>query len=198
MTKSENIVQQNYKITRAEREKLNHQKGKVFWFSGLSGSGKSSLANLLEVELHQKGFKTYVLDGDNIRFGLNKDLGFSAEDRKENLRRIGEVAKLFVDAGVIVLAAFITPYEAERESLRQIVGENDFVHIFVDCPVEVCAQRDVKGLYEKAKKGEIKNFTGVSAPFEIPAQNDLIIKTDTETPAESLKKLVHLAFEKIQ
>ena len=193
MYKSKNIVKQTYKVDREKRENQNKHKGKVFWFSGLSGSGKSTLANALELELHEKGYKTYVLDGDNIRFGLNRDLGFSPEDRKENLRRIGEVAKLFVDAGVVVLSAFITPYEEERQALRKIVGKEDFVHIFVDCPVEECEKRDVKGLYAKARKGEIKNFTGISAPFEIPQQNDLIIKTDEEDLNESIEKLMRLA-----
>ena len=194
---SKNIVKQDYKIKRADRQLANNHEAKVIWLTGLSGSGKSTLANLLEYELHQKGFKTYVLDGDNLRFGLNKDLLFTDEDRKENLRRIAEVAKLFIDAGVVVISAFITPFEKDRNKIRQMVGEDNFLHVFVDCPLEVCESRDVKGLYAKARKGEIKNFTGINSPFEIPTTNDLIIKTAEESQDESLRKLVFLTLNKI-
>lgn len=195
---SKNIVKQEYKIKRSDREKQNRHQGKVIWFTGLSGSGKSTLANLLEHELHQKGFKTYVLDGDNLRFGLNQDLMFSDEDRKENLRRISEVAKLYVDAGIVVLAAFITPFEEDRKKIKEKIGEKDFLHVFVDCPIEECERRDVKGLYAKARAGEIKNFTGISSPFETPQDNDLVVNTATETQAETLNKLLNLSLEKIQ
>lgn len=195
---SKHIVKQDYKIKRADRETTNGHQGKVIWFTGLSGSGKSTLANLLEHELHEKGFKTYVLDGDNLRFGLNKDLMFTDEDRKENLRRISEVAKLFVDAGIVVLAAFITPFEEDRNKIRETVGAENFMHVYVDCPIEVCEQRDVKGLYAKARAGEIKNFTGINSPFETPINNDLIIKSAEEKQEESLDKLLSLSLNKIQ
>lgn len=195
---SKNIVKQEYKITRSDREQQNKHQGKVLWFTGLSGSGKSTLANLLENELHQKGFKTYVLDGDNLRFGLNGDLMFSDEDRKENLRRISEVAKLFVDAGIVVLAAFITPFEEDRKKIKDKIGAEDFLHIYVDCPIEECERRDVKGLYAKARAGEIKNFTGISSPFEIPKDNALIVNTAEESEQEILNKLLNLSLEKIQ
>lgn len=195
---AKNIVKQDYKIKRIHRENANQHEGKVIWFTGLSGSGKSTLANLLEHELHQKGFKTYVLDGDNLRFGLNQDLMFSVEDRKENLRRIAEVAKLFVDAGVVVLAAFITPFEEDRMKIQESIGKDDFMHVFVDCPIAVCESRDVKGLYAKARAGEIKNFTGIDSPFETPLQNDLVINSDKEEQTESLNRLVDLALNKIK
>lgn len=195
--KLKNIIKQNYKIDRKKRENQYHQHGKVIWFTGLSGSGKSTLANLLEYELHQKGFKTYVLDGDNLRFGLNQDLNFSPQDRKENLRRTAEVAKLFVDAGVVVLAAFITPYQEDRDKIKQIIGKEDFMHIFVEAPLEICEKRDVKGLYAKARAGEIKDFTGINAPFEIPKTYDLIIHTEKEKPEESVDKLLSLVLHKI-
>ncbi|MBL0051732.1 MAG: adenylyl-sulfate kinase [Bacteroidetes bacterium] len=155
---SKNIVQQNYKITKSDRAKLLHQKPAVLWFTGLSGSGKSTLADALEVKLHNEGFKTYLLDGDNIRFGLNKNVDFSDEGRKENIRRIGEVAKLMTDAGLIVLTAFVSPFQSDRNLVRNLLPEGSFTEIFVDCPLEVCEQRDVKGLYKKARAGEIKDF----------------------------------------
>ena len=189
---SKNIVKQEYRVKRADREKQNGHKGKVIWFTGLSGSGKSTLAEMLENELHSKGLKTYVLDGDNLRFGLNRDLSFSSDDRKENLRRISEVAKLFVDAGIIVIAAFITPFEEDRKRIKETIGSEDFIHIFVECPLEVCEQRDVKGLYAKARAGEISNFTGINSPFEIPLENDLVINSAIETQQESLENLVKL------
>ena len=195
---SKNIVKQDYKIKRANRESQNGHQGKAIWFTGLSGSGKSTLANLLDHELHQKGYKTYVLDGDNLRFGLNKDLMFTDEDRKENLRRIAEVAKLFVDAGIVVIAAFITPFEEDRNKIRETIGSEDFMHIFVECPIEVCEQRDVKGLYAKARAGEIKNFTGINSPFETPVNNDLVIHSAEEKQEESLEKLLNLALNNIQ
>ncbi len=196
--KNTNITQQTYKITRTEREKQNQHKGKCIWFTGLSGSGKSTLANLLEVELHKKGYKTYVLDGDNIRLGLNKDLGFSNADRKENIRRIAEVAKLFVDAGVIVLSAFITPFEEDRKQIKELIGNNDVMQIFVDCPLEMCEKRDVKGLYAKVRNGEIKHFTGIDSPFETPKNSDLVIDTSKENQQKSFDILTKFILERVK
>ncbi len=192
------ITQQTYNITRTEREKQNQHKGKCIWFTGLSGSGKSTLANLLEVELHKKGYKTYVLDGDNVRLGLNKDLGFSDADRKENIRRIAEVAKLFVDAGVIVLSAFITPFEEDRKQIKELIGKDDVMQIFVDCPLEVCEQRDVKGLYAKARNGEINNFTGIDSPFETPENSDLVIDTSKENQQKSFDIVTKFILERVK
>ncbi len=189
-----NLIPQPYKITRTEREKQNQHKGKCIWLTGLSGSGKSTLANLLEIELHKKGYKTYVLDGDNIRLGLNKDLGFSDTDRQENIRRIAEVAKLFVDAGIIVLSAFITPFEKDRRQIKEVIGKDNVVQFFVDCPLEICEQRDVKGLYAKARNGEIKHFTGIDSPFETPENSDLVIHTDKENLEEMIDDIMKKLF----
>ncbi len=176
--KSTHIVRQDYKITRTDRMRLLQQKPAVLWFTGLSGSGKSTLADRVEQELHQKGFKTYLLDGDNIRHGLNNNIDFSEEGRKENIRRIGEVAKLFTDAGIIVLTAFISPFREDRDRVRAMLGAGEFIEIHVDCPLEVCEGRDVKGLYAKARRGEIPNFTGISSPFEPPLQAEITVHTD--------------------
>ncbi|MBS9781975.1 MAG: adenylyl-sulfate kinase [Gammaproteobacteria bacterium] len=189
-----NLIPQPYKITRTEREKQNQHKGKCIWLTGLSGSGKSTLANLLEIELHKKGYKTYVLDGDNIRLGLNKDLGFSDTDRQENIRRVAEVTKLFVDAGIIVLSAFITPFEKDRRQIKEVIGKDDVVQIFVDCPLEICEQREIKGLYAKARNGEIKNFTGIDSPFETPENSDLVIHTDKENLEEMIDDIMKKLF----
>ena len=167
-----NLFKQDFNVSRKDREALNGNKGLCVWFVGLSGSGKSTISNAFESFLFQKGIRTYTLDGDNIRMGINKDLTFSATDRSENLRRIAEIAKLFTDAGTVVLSSFITPLAADREHIRSILGE-DYVEVFVNCPLEVCEQRDVKGLYAKARRGEIPNFTGISAPFEEPSHPDL-------------------------
>lgn len=192
------IVQQNYKLGRTDRNKLNKHNSLVIWFTGLSGSGKSTLANQLEVYLFEQGFRTYVLDGDNVRGGLNKDLDFSEAGREENIRRLGEVAKLFVDAGVIVLTAFISPFKNDREKVRQIVGDESFVEVFVDCPIEVCEQRDVKGLYKKARAGEIKNFTGIDSPFEVPTQPDVHVQTHLHSLEACLKQLINSIETKIK
>ncbi len=187
---SENIVKQDFKIDGLKRSKQLEQQPVLVWFTGLSGSGKSTMANLLEMELHEKGYKTYLLDGDNVRHGLCRDLGFSEDDRVENIRRIGEVAKLFLDAGVIVLCAFVSPFSKDRDNAKKLVGSGRFVEVFVDCPIEVCEERDVKGLYKKARKGEIKDFTGISSPFEKPINADLVLKTAEKSPNELLEELL--------
>jgi adenylylsulfate kinase len=178
------------KVTARQRQQLLSQSPKVIWFTGLSCSGKSTLAAGLEVLLHERKYKTFVLDGDNLRAGLNKDLGFSDGDRQENLRRVAEVARLFVDAGVVVLAAFITPFEESRQSIRQIVGPQNYLEVFVDCPMAVCEERDSKGLYRKARAGEVKNFTGIDSPYERPSQPDIIIASNKQTVRESLNLLL--------
>ena len=175
--KATNITWHAATVTVEDREKLLNQKGCVIWFTGLSGSGKSTLANAVEQVLHQQRHHTYVLDGDNVRHGLNKNLGFSPEDREENIRRIGEVAKLFADAGTIVMTAFISPYRADRDQARALIAEDRFVEVFVDCPLDVCEERDTKGLYKKARAGEIKEFTGISAPYEPPLNPEVTVNT---------------------
>lgn len=174
---SENIVHQDFNINNSKRQLLMSQVPLLVWFTGLSGSGKSTMANMLESELHDRGYKTYILDGDNIRQGLCNDLTFTEKDRKENIRRVGEVSKLFIDSGVIVLSAFVSPFAKDRAHVKSVIGSSKFVEVFVDCPIEVCEQRDVKGLYKMAREGKIKNFTGVSSPFENPEKPDLILKT---------------------
>ena len=167
-----------------------NQRPKLIWFTGLSGSGKSTLAVQLEAALHAQGFKTYLLDGDNIRSGLNKDLTFTDDARIENIRRISEVCKLFLDAGVVLLSAFISPFQADRDQVRSIVGGENYIEIFVDAPLEVCEQRDVKGLYKRARAGEVKNFTGISSPYEKPSAPDVVITTDKMSVEESLALLL--------
>ena len=182
----QNIIPQNHKIGRADRIKNNGHDSKVFWFTGLSGSGKSTLAGTLETDLYKQGFSTYLLDGDNIRTGLNQDLDFSDLGRQENIRRISEVSKLFIDAGIIVLTAFISPFKKDREKAKAIIGEKNFIEIYVKCPLEICEKRDVKGLYKKARSGKIKNFTGINSSFEPPQTPDLIINTDQNTLSQCL------------
>ncbi|MBX2079123.1 adenylyl-sulfate kinase [Campylobacter peloridis] len=165
---SKNLTWHTSSITKTQRAKLKNQKPCVLWFSGLSGSGKSTLANAVEKKLFEQGFHTYLLDGDNIRHGLNKDLGFDEASRVENIRRIGEVCKLFVDAGMIVLCAFISPFEKDRKLIKDLLDEGEYIEIFVDTPLEICEKRDPKGLYKKARNGEIKNFTGIDSPYEKP------------------------------
>jgi adenylylsulfate kinase len=176
-TTSTNVVWHSATVTRARREMQNGHRGAIIWFTGLSGSGKSTLAHAVEEALHQQGCKTMVLDGDNVRHGLCGDLGFSEKDRQENIRRIGEMAKLFMEAGVIVLTAFISPYRADRERVRGMVGQSDFVEIYCDTSIEICETRDVKGLYKKARAGEIAEFTGISSPYEIPEAPELTLNT---------------------
>lgn len=177
-------------IKKEDRQRLNGHKSGIIWFTGLSGSGKSTIAHNLEKKLLERGIKTYVLDGDNIRTGLNKDLGFSAKDRGENIRRIGEVGKLFVDAGILVITAFISPYTKDREFVRSLVEHDEFIEIYVKCPLEVCKQRDVKGFYKKANEGIIKNFTGVNDPYEEPEHPEIVVETDRMGVDESVKKIV--------
>lgn len=176
--KKANLTEHSPKITKKDRARLNGHRSFILWFTGLSGSGKSTIAHRLEEKLLKNGVRTYVLDGDNIRTGLNKDLGFSAEDREENIRRIGHVAKLFVDAGLVVLTAFISPYKKDRAAVRSLVGSDEFVEIYVKCPLEICEQRDVKGLYGKARRGLVKQFTGIDDPYEEPENPEVILETD--------------------
>ncbi len=190
------IIPHRGKVKKEDRQKLKGHKSAILWFTGLSGSGKSTIAHAVEEKLYQMGIHTYVLDGDNVRTGLNKDLGFSPEDRKENIRRIGEVSKLFVDAGIIVLSAFISPYKKDREFVRNIVGNGEFIEIYVKCPIEVCESRDVKGLYKKAREGLIKNFTGIDDPYEEPENPEIVIETDKETVEESVEKIINYLKEK--
>lgn len=186
---SSDIIPHKHNTSKSERNKLLGNKSFVIWFTGLSGSGKSTLANELEKTLNSKGILTYILDGDNIRHGLNKDLGFSDTDRKENIRRIGEVAKLMTDAGIVVLTAFISPFREDRNTVRQLLDKNEFFEIFVNCPVEICEKRDVKGLYSKARKGEIKDFTGIDSAYEEPLNPEFIINTGEINLEESVDKL---------
>lgn len=179
-----NLHLQNFDINKNARARLKQQSPKVIWLTGLSGSGKSTIANLVEKKLHQKGFHTYLLDGDNIRHGINKDLGFSIEDRIENIRRIAEVAKLMTDAGLIVITAFISPFKSDRLMARSLFSEGEFIEAFVDTPLELAEQRDPKGLYKKARNGEILNFTGIDSPYEIPSNPELILKTEINNPDE--------------
>ena len=188
--KATNIVWHQGAVTRADREKMNGHKACTVWLTGLSGSGKSTIAVDLEKRLWERGVRAYILDGDNIRHGLNKNLGFSPADRTENIRRIGEVAKLFTEAGVVALTAFISPYRADRDQVRAIMAAGDFVEVHVDCPVEVCEQRDVKGLYKKARAGEIKEFTGISAPYEAPAKPELTINTAGQSVEASANQIL--------
>ncbi|MCF7815254.1 MAG: adenylyl-sulfate kinase [Candidatus Cloacimonetes bacterium] len=188
--KSSNTVWHQGQITQKDREKQLRQKAVLIWFTGLSGSGKSTIAYALEHKLYQLGNHCYVLDGDNIRHGLNGNLGFSQEDRKENIRRIGEVAKLFLDAGLITLSAFISPFRAYRNAIRQKLEKDQFIEIFVKCSLKECEKRDVKGLYKKARSNEITDFTGISSPYEEPENPELIIESDKLTVEESVEKII--------
>jgi adenylylsulfate kinase len=188
--KSTNIVWHQSTVSKQERETITGHKGCTVWLTGLSGSGKSTLANMLEKKLWERGVRSYVLDGDNIRHGLNKDLGFSPEDRTENIRRIGEVAALFTDAGVINVTAFISPYRADRDRVRATMKPGDFIEVFIDCEIDECEKRDPKGLYKKARAGQIPEFTGVSAPYEAPEKPELVIKNTKQTPEESLAEML--------
>ena len=193
-----NIVKHNYNVSKENRRSLNKQNSLLLWFTGLSGSGKSTIANALEHKLYMEGYKTYALDGDNIRKGINNDLTFSPEDRTENIRRIAEVANLMVDAGLIVFAAFVSPYKKDRKNIENIVGKDNFVEIFVNTSLAECEKRDVKGLYKKARAGEIKDFTGVNAPYEKPEKPTIEIVTDDKTIEESVDYIYNLIKNKIK
>ena len=188
--KSQNITWHHAIITRDDRERLLGQKGFTLWFTGLSRSGKSTLATELEKRLYERGYITFILDGDNIRHGLNRDIGFSPEDREENIRRIGEVAHLFTQAGIINMTAFISPYRGDRKKARDLTNEGEFIEIFCRCSVDACEKRDRKGLYEKARAGEIPEFTGISAPYEEPENPEITIDTDKETIEEGVEKII--------
>lgn len=196
--KATNIVQQTYKIDKAVRSKSLGQKPLIVWLTGLSGSGKSTLADRLEQALQARGVHTYLLDGDNIRHGLNSNIDFTEEGRKENIRRIGEVAKLFTDAGLVVITAFISPFRADRDRVRSIVEPGEFVEVYVDCPLEVCESRDVKGLYAKARAGEIPHFTGISSPFEAPLQPELTVHTAEQEIEDCLNQLLEYTLNRIK
>ena len=195
---SKHIVQHIYSVTKEQRNLLNAHDSFLIWFTGLSGSGKSTIANALEQELHKRNIRTYSLDGDNTRKGINKDLSFSPEDRTENIRRIAEVANLLIEAGVVVLAAFVSPYRIDRENIKSIVGNDNFVEIYVNTPIEECERRDVKGLYKKARAGEITNFTGINAPYEPPLYPDIEIDTESSTIEDSVNIILNVIEKKLK
>ncbi|QYJ95169.1 adenylyl-sulfate kinase [Shewanella spartinae] len=188
--KSSDVQWHQASVIHAEREQANGHKGAVLWFTGLSGSGKSTVANAVDRLLHDRGCHTYVLDGDNVRHGLNGDLGFSDEDRVENIRRIGEVAKLFVDAGTLVSTAFISPFSADRQLVRDLLSAHQFIEVFIDTPLEVCEQRDPKGLYKKARAGEIKHFTGIDSAYEAPVSPEVHVKTAEQSVQQCAEQVV--------
>ena len=188
--KSKNVVWQQTVISREDRNRLHGHRSLILWFTGLSGAGKSTLANALETRLHDQGCATIVLDGDNVRHGLCGDLSFSASDREENIRRIGEMAKLFIDSGVIALTAFISPFRNDRRRVRELVGEEDFIEIYCRCSLETCEQRDVKGMYKKARRGEISDFTGISSPYEEPEQAEIVVDTDRNSVEECVDQII--------
>ncbi|MGG0464373.1 adenylyl-sulfate kinase [Priestia aryabhattai] len=190
MSKSTNITWHDAGITKEERREQNNHHSFVLWFTGLSGSGKSTVANAVAKALFDKNIRNYVLDGDNVRFGLNKNLGFSAEDRTENIRRIGEVSKLFVDSGQVVLTAFISPFQEDRAQVREILERNEFLEVYVECPLEECEKRDPKGLYKKARSGEIRDFTGIDSPYESPANPEVTINTSTQSVEECVQTVI--------
>lgn len=193
--RSSNVVWCNTEVTKEKRNQLNQQQSAILWFTGLSGSGKSTIADAVEERLHNSSVRTYILDGDNVRHGLNGDLGFSDEDRQENIRRIGETSKLFIDAGVMVLTSFISPFVKDRDFVRQNVKTHEFIEIHVQCPLEVCEERDIKGLYEKARKGEITQFTGIDSPYEEPESAEIVIDTSALSIEESANKIVEYLSE---
>jgi len=193
----ENIIKHNYKIGMNERRKANGHSSFLIFFTGLSGSGKSTIANALEQKLVEENIKTYTLDGDNVRKGINKDLTFSEEDRSENNRRIGEIANLFVDAGMVVFAAFVAPFEKDRNFIKETVGSENYVEVFVNTSLEECEKRDVKGLYKKARKGEIKDMTGISSPYEVPLRPDIRV-TEKESVEEAVNRIYELIRPKLQ
>lgn len=191
------LIEHEFNVNRTMRNDLNGHPSLLIWFTGLSGSGKSTLANLLEIVLHENELRTYLLDGDSLRLGLNKDLGFSADDRSENIRRIGEVSKLMVDAGIITIAAFVSPFEKDRALVQAIVGAENYMEIFVDTSLEECMKRDVKGLYKKAIAVEIKDFTGISSPYEKPSNPTITISTEEQTPEEAVAMILETVLLKL-
>ncbi len=193
-----NIIPHNFHIQKNDRNKLNGHNSFVLWFTGLSGSGKSTIANQVEKELYKKGIRTFSLDGDNIRHGLNKDLGFNAEDRQENLRRIAEVAKLFVESGTVVISSFISPLKKDRDMVKDLIGKGNFIEVFVNTSLEECERRDVKGLYKKARAGEIQDFTGINSPYEHPENPDIEVKTEEESFDKTINKIVFLLQHKLK
>ena len=196
--KTPNTIYHNATVTRERRNQLNGHKSVVIWFTGLSGSGKSTLAHSVEEELYKLNCRTFVLDGDNVRHGLSSNLTFSNNDRKENIRRIGEAAKIMMQAGVITITAFISPFKKDRNSVRQLLPQDDFIEIFCKASLEICESRDVKGLYKRARAGEIKNYTGIDSPYEAPDNPELIINTESESLEESVSKVVNfLKFKEI-
>ncbi len=193
---SPHVVRHKSLVEREDREKLHGHKGAVLWFTGLSASGKSTLSHMVEKRLYVMGASTYVFDGDNVRHGLCGDLGFSEKDRVENIRRIGEMVRLFVDAGIIALTAFISPFRADRQNVKTRMGDDRFVEIFVDCPLETCIARDPKGIYARALRGEIKDFTGISSPYEPPENADIVIRSDRESFDEAVSKILEFLKQK--
>lgn len=194
--KSSNVVWHHATVTRERREQQNDHKSVILWFTGLSGAGKSTLAHATEERLHQIGCRTFVFDGDNVRHGLCSDLGFSAEDREENIRRVGEMAKLFLEAGVISLTAFISPFRKDRERVRSLVPHGDFLEVYCKCGIEVCESRDVKGLYKRARAGEIKDFTGISSPYEEPEDAEIVVETDKLSLDESVDRVLGVLLDR--
>ena len=192
VAKEKNLTWHNGLVSRQDRENKHGHKGATVWFTGLSASGKSTIAHNLEKLLYNRGCSTYVFDGDNVRHGLCSDLSFSQDARSENIRRIGEMSKLFVDAGIIALTAFISPKQSDRDRIRSLLGEGNFFEIFVDCPIEICEKRDPKGIYKRARAGEIKNFTGISAPYEAPSDPHLVIKSAEEDAMDSARRVLDL------
>lgn len=194
----ENIIPHTFQVSKIDRQKSNNHNSFLLWFTGLSGSGKSTIANLVEKELYKLGVKTYILDGDNVRKGVNKDLTFDPKDRTENIRRIAEIANLMIDAGLVTIASFVSPYKKDRENISHIVKDINFVEIFVNTSLEECERRDVKGLYKKARAGEIKNMTGISAPYEAPESPAIEIRTEEETIEEAVAKIVNFIKPKLK
>ncbi|AXS82504.1 adenylyl-sulfate kinase [Marinobacter sp. Arc7-DN-1] len=193
---ADNIVWHDHKITRAERSVNKNQKPCLLWFTGLSGSGKSTIANALDVALHKRGYHTFLLDGDNVRHGLCKDLGFSDDDREENIRRVGEVCKLFADAGLIVMSAFISPFTSDRRLVRKLFPAGEFIEVFMDAPLATCEERDPKGLYQKARSGEIKHFTGIDSPYEVPAHPEIRLDTSRHSVEACVDSLIAYLLER--